>query len=110
MTEGQVPGHVEENAPEPRQLPVNASPTAGSPPAAPRRREIWPVVVVGLIIAGIVIISPFWAPALAPLLPWGARQPAPPVPDYAGFATRLEAIERRPAAPAIDVSAIGSAQ
>jgi len=66
-------------------------------------------VVVGLIIAGI-IISPFWAPALGPLLPWGAGLPVAPTPDYAALATRLEAIERRPAAPAIDVSAIESAQ
>jgi hypothetical protein len=66
-------------------------------------------VVVGLIIAGIMI-SPFWAPALAPLLPWGAGLPTAPDPDYAALAARLEVIERRPAAPAIDVSAIESAQ
>ncbi|TMJ54724.1 MAG: hypothetical protein E6G90_08250, partial [Alphaproteobacteria bacterium] len=66
-------------------------------------------MVVGLIIAGIMI-SPFWAPAIAPLLPWGAVLPAGPIPDYAALAARLEAIERRPAVPAIDVSAIGSAQ
>jgi hypothetical protein len=66
-------------------------------------------VVVGLIIAGIMI-SPFWAPALAPLLPWGAGLPAGPIQDYTALAARLEAIERRPAAPAVDVSAIESAQ
>jgi len=66
-------------------------------------------VVVGLIIAGIMT-SPFWAPALAPLLPWGEGLTAAPTPDYAALAARLEAIERRPAAPAIDVSAIESAQ
>src|SRR5258707_15373689 len=60
------------------------------------------------MIAGI-LTSPFWAPALAPLLPWGEGLTAAP-PDYAALAARLEAIERRPAAPAIDVSAIGSAQ
>jgi hypothetical protein len=109
MTEGQVPGDVEEAAVAPGKALSSASPAAGSQPRAPRRREVWPVVVVGLIIAG-VMISPFWAPALAPLLPWGAELPAAPTPDYAALAGRLEAIERRPAAPAIDVSAIGSAQ
>jgi hypothetical protein len=111
MTEGHGPAHVEEAvvAPEPGQSPESSSPAAASRPPAPRRREVWPVVVVGLIIAGIMI-SPFWAPAIAPLLPWGAALPAGPIPDYAALAARLEAIERRPAVPAIDVSAIGSAQ
>jgi hypothetical protein len=66
-------------------------------------------VVVGLIIAAIMT-SPFWAPALAPLLTWGAGLPAGPIPDYAALAARLEAIERRPAAPGTEVGAIGSAQ
>jgi hypothetical protein len=111
MTEGHGPGHVEEAvaAPDPGQGPASASPAAGSQPRAPRRREVWPIVVVGLIIAAIMT-SPFWAPALAPLLPWGAGLPAGPIPDYAALAARLEAIERRPAAPATEVSAIGSAQ
>ena len=106
MTEGHAPGRVEEPevAREPVQIPVG-----GLQPAAPRRWGLWPVVVVGLIIAG-VIISPFWAPALAPLLPWGAGLPTAPVPDNAAFAARLEAIERRPVASATEVSAIGSAQ
>src|ERR1700731_805674 len=94
MTEGHGPGHVEEAvvASEPGQRPESSSPAAASRPPAPRRREEWPVVVVGLIIAGIMI-SPFWAPAMAPLQPWGAEGSA-----------------ARPAVPAIDVSAIGSAQ
>ena len=111
MTEGHGPGHVEEAvfATGAGQGPDSKSPAAASKPAAPRRREVWPAVVVGLIIAGIMI-SPFWVPAIAPLLPWGAALPAGPIPDYAALAARLEAIERRPAVPAIDVSAIGSAQ
>jgi hypothetical protein len=109
MTEGQVPGDVEEATAAPGKAPASASPATGSQPRAPRRWEVWPVVVVGLIIAG-VIISAFWAPAVAPLLPWGAGLPAAPTPDHAALTARLEAIERRPAAPAIDVSAIESAQ
>ena len=47
-----------------------------------------------LIIAG-VALSPFWARDVAPLLPWGGASRAP-IEDYAAFAARLEAIERRP--------------
>src|SRR3954447_13302226 len=110
MTEGHVPGRVEEAAAtsEPEHAPTRAPPVGETQPAAPRRREIWPIVVVGLIITGIAL-SPFWAPALAPLLPWGADQSAP-VQDYDALAARLEAIERRPAAPAADASAVASAQ
>ncbi len=110
MSEGHVPGRVEEpaGAPELEQATNGASPV-GEPqqPAARRRPQIWPIVVVGLIIIGIVL-SPFWAPALAPLLPWGA--PAASVPDFGEFAARLEAVEQRPAAPAADVTAITSVQ
>jgi hypothetical protein len=88
---------------------AGASLVGESRPAARRRPEIWPIIVVALIIAGICL-SPFWAPALTPLLPWGAGASAPSVPDYTAFAERLEAIERRPVAPAIDVGAIGSVQ
>jgi hypothetical protein len=69
---------------------------------------VWPVAVLGLVAAGI-ISSPFWAPDIATLLPWGGKPPAA-IPDYAGLAARLEAIERRPAAPVIDIEAIRSAQ
>src|ERR1700730_16937137 len=111
MTEGHGPGHVEEAvvAPEPGHSPQSSRPAAAPQPPARRRREVWPVVVMGLIIAGIMI-SPFWAPAIAPLLPWGAALPAEPIPEYDARSRRLEAIERRPAVAAIDVSAIGSAQ
>jgi uroporphyrinogen-III synthase len=67
---------------------------------------MWPIVVIGLVIAGIAL-SPFWAPALAPLLPWGAGSTAP---AYDTLAARLEAIEQRPVPPAIDASTIASAQ
>jgi hypothetical protein len=61
---------------------------------------------LGLVLAGIVL-SPFWAPEIAPLLPWGEK-PAAPMPDYTALAARLDAIERRPVAPRIDVDAIKS--
>jgi hypothetical protein len=106
---------ADSEAAESGQTTIGASPAAVSQPAASPRREVWLVAVLVVIVAGLVLIvagialSPFWAPEVAPLLPWGAR-PAVPRPDYAAFAARLEAIERRPTPPAIDVGAIGSAQ
>ena len=90
------------------QATIGASPPASSQPAPSRGGEVWLVAALALIVAGIAL-SPFWAPAVALLLPWGASLPAPN-PDYAAFAARLEAIERRPVALAGDVGAIGSAQ
>src|SRR5262249_49873661 len=55
-----------------------------------------------------IMTSPFWAPEIAPLLPWSKS--AVPMPDSAALATRLQAIERRPTPSAIDVEAIRSAQ
>jgi len=68
----------------------------------------WLAAVLVVVIAG-VVLSPFWAPAVAPLFPWGGKR-ATPAEDYAAFASRLEAIERRPAPPTPDVAAITSAQ
>src|SRR5437867_7831885 len=93
---------------ESRQATIDASPAAVSQPPPSRRREIWLVAALAVIVAGIAL-SPFWAPEVAPLLPWGAGFPAP-TRDYAALAARLEAIERRPVALAVDVGAIGSAQ
>src|SRR5205814_8388983 len=102
-------GEAEAGAVAPEsEATIDARPAVVSPPVASRRRELWLVAALALIVAGIAL-SPFWAPEIAPLLPWGASLPAP-TPDYAALAARLEAIERRPAAPAIDVGAIEPAQ
>jgi hypothetical protein len=110
MAEGRSQGRAEEDAaaPEPGQAPIEGSQPEVSQPAASRRWVVWPLAVLGLVIAGI-ISSPFWAPEIAPLLPWGGRSPAT-MPDPAALTARLEAIERRPAPPVIDVEAIRSAQ
>ena len=108
MAEGHSQGHAEEDAvaPESGQAPAGGSQAAVPRPTALQRPEVWLVAALGLVIAGIVV-SPFWAPEIAPLLPWGERPPAS-IPDYAAVAARLEAIERRPAPQTIDVEATRS--
>jgi hypothetical protein len=109
MAEGHSLARPEEDAAAsaPGQVPAGEPQAAVSQTAASRRWAVWPVAVLALVITAIMT-SPFWAPEIAPLLPWGER-PAP-MPDYAALATRLQAIERRPVPPAIDVEAIRSAQ
>jgi hypothetical protein len=63
--------------------------------------------VVIVIVAG-VGLSPFWAPEVAPLLPWGAG-PGPAGEDYAALAARVTAVEKRPVSPSVDADATKSA-
>jgi hypothetical protein len=56
-----------------------------------------------LILAG-VASSPFWAPQIEPLLPWGENRD-----DYAALAARVAAIETRPVAPSPGIDAVQSA-
>src|SRR5439155_14355802 len=68
---------------------------------------LWLAALLALVIGG-VALSPFWEPAFAPILPWG-EQPTAQSQEYTQLATRLAGIEKRLAAPAIDVDAITSA-
>jgi hypothetical protein len=83
---------------------------AAAPPAIARRRRsaaaLWLVGLLILVIGG-VASSPYWAPAVGRLLPWGK---GPAATDYDALAARIAALEERPAPPAIDVDAIRSAQ
>src|SRR5215831_825128 len=89
-SEGFSPAHPEEVAPPPA-----AEPTA--PRRASRYGVLWLAALLALGIAG-VALSPFWAPDVAPLLPWGAR-PGASAEDYAVLAARLSAVEKRPVPP-----------
>ncbi len=60
-----------------------------------------------MLVIAAVALSPFWAPAVAPLLPWGRR---PQQPDYDALAARVAALEQRPVPPPVDVDPIKSAQ
>jgi hypothetical protein len=64
----------------------------------------FPVLLV-LVLAG-VLLTPYWASALTPLLPWGEK----PSDRYNALAARVAALEERPVAPPIDVDAVKSAQ
>jgi hypothetical protein len=88
---------------------------AAAPPAAsnPPARSVHPVaaglaaIVAALIVA--IITAPFWAPAVVPLLPWGAHALVSPG-EHAALAARIGEIEKRPVPPPVDVGAIKLAE
>ena len=98
-----------------RALPPDApepSPAEESVPAAPSARAPRPLAILWLagllaLVIGAAALSPFWAPAIAPLLPW-ARTPA--AADYDALAARIAALEQRPAPAAVDADAVQSAE
>jgi hypothetical protein len=106
-------GHSEERPPEGGGLP--AEPEANPPPAAdaPRQRNssraaaLWLLGALILLVAG-VALSPFWAPAVAPLLPWGAISGVS-TEDYDALAARVAAVEKRATPPSVDTDAVKSA-
>jgi class 3 adenylate cyclase len=68
---------------------------------------MWPALPA-LVIAA-VALSPFWAPQVARLLPWGEKSPAL-AQDYTALAARLTEIEKRPDPLIFEVQAIKSAE
>jgi hypothetical protein len=106
-------GHSEERPAEGGGLP--AEPEANPPPAVelPRQRNssraaaLWLLGALILLVAG-VALSPFWAPAVAPLLPWGTTSGVS-TEDYDALAARVAAFEKPPIPPSIDADAIKSA-
>jgi hypothetical protein len=73
---------------------------------AQSRTTLWLGALLILTIAG-VLLSPFWATAVMPLLPWGRPSASE---KYDAIADRVAALEQRPNAPPLDVDAIKSAQ
>jgi hypothetical protein len=106
-------GHSEERPGEGGAIPPDpepSSPTAAGPQRrqpASRRAVLWLSALLILVVAG-VGLSPFWAPDVAPLLPWGAPT-GPAVEDYAALAARVAAVEKRPVPPSVDIDAVKSA-
>ena len=89
-------------------VPVEPGSTPAVEPARPPRRSsaraaLWLAGLLILILAG-VALSPFWAPQIEPLFPWGENRD-----EYAALATRLAAVEARPVAPNTGIDAIQSA-
>jgi hypothetical protein len=81
---------------------------APPPSRSPARSALGLAAALALVIAG-VALSPFWAPAIAPLLPWGG-EPQVSAAEFSALAARLDAIEKRPAPQIPDVGPIASAQ
>jgi hypothetical protein len=95
------PAAIDETPPSIRAEAATHTPAA----ATFRQAALWLAVLLVLVIAG-VALSPFWAPALAPLLPWGTK-PAPVAADDA-LAARVTALEARPASATVDFDPIRS--
>jgi hypothetical protein len=91
---------------DPAGSPLSAADPAPQQPAS-RRAALWLSAVVILIVAG-VGLSPFWAPDVVPLLPWGVG-PGPAGEDYAALTARVTAVEKRPVSPSVDADATKSA-
>lgn len=60
-----------------------------------------------LLVVALVLLSPFWAPALTPLLPWGKITTTGKLDALAG---RVSALEHRPTPSPVDLDPIKSAQ
>jgi hypothetical protein len=88
------------------QPPASVPPDTRSTGGARFAVSLWLAGTLVLLTGG-VALSPFWAPAVMPLLPWGAK---PAAGDYDALAARVAALEQRPAPLATDVDAIKSAQ
>jgi len=109
MTEGHNQEHLTEGGALPLetdQAPVESVQSA-RPAGGSRQTAWWLAALLLLVIAG-VSLSPFWARDVAPLLPWGGK-PEAPTEDFAALAARLDAFEKRPAPPSLDIGAINSA-
>jgi len=86
--------------------PEERGSTPAVEPARPIRRSgpaaLWLAGLLILLLAG-VASSPFWAPQIEPLLPWGENRD-----DYAALAARVAAVEARPDAPNTGIDAVQS--
>ena len=77
--------------------------TRSESPRRGARAALWLAGLLILILAG-VALSPFWAPQIEPLFPWGQNRD-----EYAALATRLAAVEARRVAPDSGIDAAQSA-
>jgi hypothetical protein len=101
----------EQGPAEDGMVPAEPGSTPAVEPAGPTRRSargfarapLWLAGLLILILAG-VASSPFWAPQIEPLLPWGENRD-----DYAALAARVAAVEARPVAPSPGIDAVQSA-
>ena len=85
--------------------PVDPLPEINSP----FQRAALRLAALTVLIIAAIALSPFWAPQVEQLFPWGGKPPATEQ-DYATLAARLTEIEKRPALSSFDVDAIKSAE
>ena len=88
--------------------PPAASPQASRDARITRRIAVWLGIVLFALL-GLVAVSPFWAPAVAPLLPWGEKT-AIADSRYQGLAGRVAVLEQRPSPTPVDLGAVKSAE
>jgi hypothetical protein len=97
----------EQNPAEAGAAPEEPASTPAVEPARPPRRfsraAAWLAGFLILILAA-VALSPYWAPQIGPLLPWGENRD-----EYAALATRVAAVEARPVATDTGIDAVQSA-
>ena len=88
---------------EPNSTPAiePEKPPSGSPRGS-GRVALWLAGLLILILAG-VALSPFWAPHIESLFPWGENRD-----EYAALAARVAAVEARPVAPSKGIDAVQS--
>jgi hypothetical protein len=88
-------------------VPTESGSTPAVEPAGRTRNSgraaLWLAGLLILILAG-VVLSPFWAPQVEPLFPWGDNRA-----DYAALAARMAAVEARPVAPNTGIDTVQSA-
>jgi hypothetical protein len=110
-TEAERDSAPAEPAPVEEAAPWKAPPGLAEPPESPRRSRPWLAIGIAasllLVVVVGVLLSPFWAPAIRPLLPWG--EPSDTA-KYETLAGRVAALEARPVTPAFDPEAIKRAQ
>jgi hypothetical protein len=75
---------------------------------APRRTAL-PFAALAALLIGGVVLSPFWAPRVARLLPWGEEKSQRAGQDYAALAARLAELKKRSAESSSDLRAIKAA-
>ncbi len=97
----------EQGAADNGAAPMEPDSTPVVEPARPARKSgraaLWLAGLLILVLAG-VASSPFWAPQVEPLFPWGENRDA-----YAALAVRVAAVEARPVAPSKALDAVQSA-
>ena len=93
---------AEEGAARPEPSSTPPIEPVGSPRGS-SRAALWLAGLLILILAA-VVLSPFWAPQIAPLLPWGDNRA-----EDASLATRVAALETHPVSASNNIDAVKSA-